>query len=190
MTGHSNIAPADGAARTEVADARAIPVGVSSPHAERFAALLADERPPNPRQLAREMQLSDSLRMADSVVPSHASHPMLPAMLVESAPSSAPASPPSQLPALLRDWCKHLYVDSATLPSRVMLALDGALPLAAAEFIREGAYIRLRLHGRDDADRRFLASQTASLRTQLEATGSLEFSIEVASEDDTVRGAT
>lgn len=83
-------------------------------------------------------------------------------------PAVAPAPPPTQangeLTAMLERVCSAMYVgDKSVTTQRVVLALDHVLPGAAAEIVREGVHLSIRLHARTEHSYRLMSSQREAL---------------------------
>ena len=103
---------------------------------------------------------------------------------VHCVPSQSPVTTQNEIAELLRQFCSALFVgDGATANGqRVWLALDSALPGAAAEFIRDGATLRVNLHARNAATLRTMTAQRDSLHRLL--ADATELSVQVAVIDD------
>jgi hypothetical protein len=98
---------------------------------------------------------------------------------------SAPPPPPQQtseeLPRLLQQLCSGLYADAepSANNSRVVLNLDAALPGAAAELVRDGAFLRVRLRAGNDSALRLMSAQRESLAAALGDATPLNVEVEV-----------
>lgn len=81
-----------------------------------------------------------------------------------------PARSSAEITALLERVCSALYVGNETARSqRVVLALDHVLPGAAAEIVREGLRLTVRLHARTHEASRIMSSQRDGLCAALAA---------------------
>jgi len=101
----------------------------------------------------------------------------LPARETENAPSDAQAQSSAEIVTLLERACSALYVGERDIRTqRILLMLDHVLPGAAAEIVREGAHLTIRLYARTEAALRLMTSQRASL---LAALGSNHLSVNV-----------
>jgi hypothetical protein len=81
---------------------------------------------------------------------------------VAMAPTSREAD--VELAALLERVCSAMYVgDKSASSQRVVLALDHVLPGAAAEIVREGVHLSIRLHTRTEHSYRLMSSQREAL---------------------------
>jgi hypothetical protein len=70
----------------------------------------------------------------------------------------------AELSALLERACSAMYVsDRSTSGQRVVLSLDPVLAGAAAEIVRDGAHLRIKLLARTEAAYRSMSSQRHSL---------------------------
>lgn len=80
------------------------------------------------------------------VVPWSATLPT-PALQDEIGSTPLLQSPDPELTSLVERFCSEIYVAecSRTLQPRLLLTLQGALPGASAEIVREGAFLRVRL---------------------------------------------
>jgi hypothetical protein len=65
-----------------------------------------------------------------------------------------------------------------------MLALDGALPGASVELLREGAFLHVRMRAANDATLRLLESKRHRLVAALGQSTTLQVSVEVIHEQD------
>ncbi|HEY5808983.1 MAG TPA: type III secretion HpaP family protein, partial [Povalibacter sp.] len=92
---------------------------------------------------------------------------------------TAPPPTPASVETLLQSLCANLYVGQDAAGSRMMLALDATLPATAVELIREGAYLRVRLHARDDRSMRLLCSSEDALTRELSASSQLGVHVEI-----------
>lgn len=99
-------------------------------------------------------------------------HPVAPSATAAAADTTAKerATQPGladELKTLLERLCSGVYVgDRSACQQRVLLTLDGVLHGAAAEIVREGAHLIIRLHaGNEMAYRNMLTWRTALERT-------------------------
>ena len=119
----------------------------------------------------------------ESVSPFFSPRPAL-----ESSPSHAPfrstAVAQDEIAELLRRFCSALFVGDPSTASgkHVWLALDSALAGAAAEFIRDGAVLRVNLHARNASTLRLMTAQRDSLHRAL--ADATDLSVQVAVIDD------
>lgn len=87
----------------------------------------------------------------------------------------APPQPPDhELTTLVERLCAEVYVGetSRASESRALLALQGALPGASAEIVREGAFVRVRLRAANDQSLERMQSRRHLLVDALTAPGS------------------
>jgi hypothetical protein len=90
-----------------------------------------------------------------------------------------------EMTGLLQRYCSDLYVESTSSErgSRMLVMLDAALPGAAAELVREGAFLRVRLHAWNDAAFRVMSAQRHSLNVALGDATPLNVVVEVVREE-------
>jgi hypothetical protein len=106
------------------------------------------------------------------------------------------ASPPPVATAILRELAPHLcsaaYVASSSSKdhSHLLIALDGAIAGASAEFVRAGAFLQVRLHARSDAAYRLMSAQRAALSSAVAAVTPLSVSVEVVYDTGEDHGST
>jgi hypothetical protein len=180
--GESPLAHADATART------------------RFAALI--DEPSNPVPQGRDTHAPGHLRnqaqdhaetrrapQEPSALPYFSSRVLPPAM--DTSMSAASAAPvPDEVVVLLQQFCSAVFVgESPATGSRVVLALDAALPGAAAEFIREGNLLRVRLRARDDATFRLMSTQRDSLHSALVAATRSNVAVDVIFDEGALDGS-
>lgn len=80
------------------------------------------------------------------------------------APAQSPTHANGELAAMLERVCSAMYVgDKSVTTQRVVLALDHVLPGAAAEVVREGVHLTIRLHARTEHSYRLMSSQREAL---------------------------
>lgn len=78
--------------------------------------------------------------------------------------TTAEPEPSAELTALLERVCSAMYVSEKSVANqRVVLGLDHVLPGAAAELLREGAHLTIRLHARTDSSYRLMSQQREAL---------------------------
>lgn len=94
------------------------------------------------------------------------------------APTGAPAE--RTVSELITQLCNALYVESTHAPGRIVLGFDDVLPIATAEFIRDGARLRLRLLARDRHGTSLLRANAAHLSDELNRTSQRDVQIEIA----------
>ena len=112
------------------------------------------------------------------------------------APVLANAAPATAAPAsddvseLLQRLCSAIYVgeQSSVASSRMVLALDAALPGASVEFIREGAFLQVRLHARNDTTFRLMSTQRDSLHAALGDVTRLNVTVDVIRDEGALDG--
>jgi hypothetical protein len=81
--------------------------------------------------------------------------------------------------------CSALYVGEPSIGSqRVVMALDHVLPGAAAEIVREGAHLSIRLHARTEESYRSMASQRDALMRALSSNAERRIEVSVVHGDD------
>jgi hypothetical protein len=105
----------------------------------------------------------------------------------DSNPSGgAPVLDDHRLQALLQQLCSGVYIAAETSAngSRMLLALDAALPAASVELVRESTYLRVRLQARDDASLRSMAAQRDALQTALGDATHLQVSVEIVGQEE------
>src|SRR4051812_8388900 len=95
----------------------------------------------------RFARASDAMRFEDVVSRDDAAPPPLRVSGDANVETASAVGQP--LADLLTQLCSALYVESTHAPGRIVLAFDSALPVASAEFIRDGGRLRLRLWPRD-----------------------------------------
>lgn len=94
--------------------------------------------------------------------------PAIATPVVTPAPPPTPAN--SELAAMLERICSAMYVgDKSVTTQRVVLALDHVLPGAAAEIVREGVHLSIRLHARTEYSYRLMSSQREALLRAMSA---------------------
>ncbi|MET0499563.1 MAG: hypothetical protein ABW106_14970 [Steroidobacteraceae bacterium] len=100
------------------------------------------------------------------------------------SPVPSPVSARDEIVELLRQFCAALFVGDASSAQgkHVWLALDSSLAGAAAEFIRDGAVLRVNLHARNATTLRLMTAQRDSLHLAL--ANATELSVQVAVIDD------
>lgn len=101
------------------------------------------------------------------------------------ATANEPATPPAiadELLNLLERLCSGVYVgDRSSVQQRVLLTLEGALPGAAAEIVRDGAHLTIRLHASNETAYRIMLKQRDALGRTLNEHGLPQVAIEVMS---------
>ncbi len=103
------------------------------------------------------------------------------------APAEAEAHTPQsdELSQLLQKLCSDVYVSSGDVAgkSRMYMALDSALPGAAVEFVRDGAFMYVRLHATNETAFRTMSLQRDALQDVLKKSTNLNVSVEVIQRD-------
>jgi hypothetical protein len=90
-----------------------------------------------------------------------------------------------ELTQMLERMCSALYVGEPSIGSqRVVMALDHVLPGAAAEIVREGAHLSIRLHARTEESYRSMASQRDALMRALSSNAERRIEVSVVHGDD------
>ena len=114
-----------------------------------------------------------------TVLPYFAYSTAAPVLASEAPVAAAPAS--DDVSELLQRLCSAIYVgeQSSVAGSRMVLALDAALPGASVEFIREGAFLQVRLRARNDTTFRLMSTQRDSLHTALGDVTRLNVTVDV-----------
>src|SRR5690349_7309682 len=103
-----------------------------------------------------------------------------------SAPSDAPpVAARTEIVELLEQMCSNLYVSGAseTRESRILLAMDAALAGAAVELVRDGAFLKARLHARNEVALQLMLSQREQLHAVLEQASQLYVSVDVVEDE-------
>lgn len=78
--------------------------------------------------------------------------------------ATAEPEPSAALTALLERVCSAMYVSEKSIANqRMVLGLEHVLPGAAAELLREGAHLTIRLHARTDGAYRSMSQQREAL---------------------------
>lgn len=89
-----------------------------------------------------------------------------------------------ELTQMLERMCSALYVGEKSVGTqRVVMALDHVLPGAAAEIVREGVHLSIRLHARTEASYRSMASQRDALMRALSSNGERRVEVSVHGDD-------
>jgi hypothetical protein len=86
---------------------------------------------------------------------------------------------------MLERMCSALYVGEKSVGTqRVVMALDHVLPGAAAEIVREGVHLSIRLHARTEEAYRSMASQRDALIRALNGDGEGRIDVSVVHGDE------
>jgi hypothetical protein len=151
----------------------------------RFAALINE----SPRDVpAPAVSTNFPERGADRDVRHKAPEAMaFPYFAYHAAPAATDVAPVATAPTsdeitdLLQRVCSAIYVgeESSVTSARIVLALDTALPGATVEFIREGAFLQVRLHARNDTTFRLMSNQRDSLHAALGNATRLNVTVDV-----------
>lgn len=97
--------------------------------------------------------------------------------------ASRPASG-GELTQMLERMCSALYVgEQSPGTQRVVMALDHVLPGAAAEIVREGVHLSIRLHARTEESYRSMASQRDALMRALSGNGDRRVEVSIVQGD-------
>lgn len=95
----------------------------------------------------------------------------------------------AELAQMLERMCSALYVgDKSAGTQRVVMALDHVLPGAAAEIVREGVHLSIRLHARTGEAYRSMASQRDALMRSLGSSGERRVEVSVVHGADKILG--
>lgn len=104
------------------------------------------------------------------------------------APTPPPAKAPehADLATLLEKACSAMYVgDGSANNQRVLLSLDPVLGGAAAEIVRNGAHLSIRLHARNDHAFRSMSMQREQLVNALRGGKDQAVDVEIVQVDGT-----
>jgi hypothetical protein len=116
------------------------------------------------------------------------SGPVLPQFTVATQARAMVASRPvsgSELTQMLERMCSALYVgEQSAGTQRVVMALDHVLPGAAAEIVREGVHLSIRLHARTEESYRSMASQRDALMRALSVNGERRVEVSIVHGDN------
>lgn len=120
-----------------------------------------------------------------------------PAQLVPSSPvwsqfaiATRALAPPvrmsgGELTQMLERMCSALYVGEKSVGTqRVVMGLDHVLPGAAAEIVREGVHLSIRLHARSEEAYRAMTSQREALMQALNGDGDRRVDVSVVHGDE------
>lgn len=89
-----------------------------------------------------------------------------------------------ELTQMLERMCSALYVGEQSVGTqRVVMALDHVLPGAAAELVREGVHLSVRLHARTDESYRSMALQRDALTRALSSNGARRVVVSIVHND-------
>jgi hypothetical protein len=96
-------------------------------------------------------------------------------------PQAAGALRGADFAALLQQLCSQMYVATPTDAGsgRMMLDLGQAMPGSLVELVREGAFLRVRLHGGDAAARELMGEHRERLLSMLERSTGLGVAVDV-----------
>lgn len=90
------------------------------------------------------------------------------------------ATSDGELTQMLERMCSALYVgDKSVGTQRVVMALDHVMPGAAAEIVREGVHLSIRLHARTEDSYRAMSSQRDALIRALNGDGQRHVDVSV-----------
>jgi hypothetical protein len=140
-----------------------------------------------------EQQLSPSTQAARERVAAHAKLQDAFVRAMSSEPPPATIERPAldhELTSLVERFCSQMYVGetSHASQSRLLLTLQGALPGASAEIVREGAFLRVRLRAASDEIFRRMESRRQTLVDALTQHGSYGVTVEVIRDPGASRG--
>jgi hypothetical protein len=91
----------------------------------------------------------------------------------------------AELTQMLERMCSALYVgDKSVGTQRVVMALDHVMPGAAAEIVREGVHLSIRLHARSEESYRSMSSQRDALIRALNSSGESRVEVTVVQGDE------
>jgi hypothetical protein len=97
----------------------------------------------------------------------------------------APRIQADDLTQMLERMCSALYVGEKSVGTqRVVMALDHVLPGAAAEIVREGVHLSIRLHARTDESFRSMSLQRDVLVRALNGDGTRRIDVSVVHGDE------
>jgi hypothetical protein len=90
-----------------------------------------------------------------------------------------------ELTQMLERMCSALYVgDKSVGTQRLVMALDHVLPGAAAEIVREGVHLSIRLQARTDESYRSMSAQRDQLIRALSGDGNRRVDVSVVHGDE------
>jgi hypothetical protein len=90
-----------------------------------------------------------------------------------------------ELTQMLERMCSALYVGEKSVGTqRLVMALDHVLPGAAAEIVREGAHLSIRLHARTEESYRLMSAQRDQLIRALNDDGNRRVDVSVVHGDE------
>lgn len=99
--------------------------------------------------------------------------------------TAARGAPTDDLTQMLERMCSALYVgDKSVDTQRLVMALDHVLPGAAAEIVREGVHLSIRLHARTEESYRSMSSQRDALIRALSSDGDRRVDVSVVHGDE------
>lgn len=91
----------------------------------------------------------------------------------------------AELTQMLERMCSALYVGEKSVGTqRVVMGLDHVLPGAAAEIVREGVHLSIRLHARSEEAYRSMTSQREALMHALSGDGDRRVDVSVVHGDE------
>jgi hypothetical protein len=137
------------------------------------------------REATRESGESDYRRLH---VPLNSGFAGAVARDVASEPAKEQAPPRAsggELTQMLERMCSALYVgDKSVGTQRLVMALDHVLPGAAAEIVREGVHLSIRLHARTEESYRSMSTQRDALVRALSGDGARSVAVSVVHGDE------
>ena len=159
-----------GSRHPEVRDAPARPISI---RAAGFAALMeSPDLPTAPREHPRaSLPLRDLRSRQEQEI---AAGQFASVLATDPRTATVTSAEPKQAAAtsvetLLQTLCANLYLGQNAAGGRMLLTLDAALPASAVELVREGAYLRVRVHARDDRSLRLISAARDELVSALSA---------------------
>jgi hypothetical protein len=95
----------------------------------------------------------------------------------------------AELTQMLERMCSALYVGEKSVGTqRVVMTLDHVLPGAAAEIVRDGVHLSIRLHARSEESYRSMMSQRDALTRALSGTGDRRVDVSIVHGDEQALG--
>jgi hypothetical protein len=106
-------------------------------------------------------------------------------MSTDDPPATSRTATNAELTQMLERMCSALYVGEQSVGTqRVVMALDHVLPGAAAEIVREGVHLSIRLHARTEESFRSMSSQRDALMRALSSNGERRVEVSVVHGDE------
>ena len=164
----------------------------NSESSARFAALI-NEQPAartQPNAILSQEGFDQRTQPAEqAIAPPYFMHRAISAQVGEAPAPQTIAN--NDIADLLQRLCSAVYVgeESSPVSSRMMLALDAALPGAAVEFIRDGAFLQIRLLARNDSTFRLMSTRRDSLHATVADATRLNVTVEVVRDEGVSDGS-